>query len=1096
MDKDFLWDLGGKIGSVEEVQTDDNGDCIGEYARIRVSINITQPLERTLFLKQEDEIDIPMSVVYERLPNFCYCCGIIGHQYKECGKYQDQPREDLPYGSWMKALTVGGFTKRNQNKGIWNYGAGKSDAKSASSENHSFQQQQGQNQENPIGANELIPSEKEMGQTMEHAKNDVIGGVAEQQLMQGVIQSVDKEQNDGHKQAEKSGNTTAPRKMGTQAGNGIPKEREKMQISHEEEAGKIDGPELVFLCETNVSTMQMNVIANKLSFENCLAVNGNGRGGGIAMLWKSDIGVQINSYSQHHIDAETQMPNGNRMRVTGVYGHPEISQKKHTWMLLRRLAVLSSSPWLCCGDFNEILHLDEKRGGNDRNVNLINDFREGLRDCGLKDVGYRGCAFTWNNGRYGKGFVEERLDRFVCSKAWSDRFVDCAASNLDTWTSDNCPVLMAVQERREGMNQRVKIQPNLFDKQQKLRWPSQDQIAAALEGINPRVSASMNASLGEPFTAEEVLETLSQMCPTKAPGPDGLPALFYQKHWHTVKEGVLTTCLHILNSQGLPLMIGRKRSSFFNDIKLKVSNKISSWQHKFFSCGGKEVLIKAAVQAILAYAMSVFKIPMGVCDDIKKIVAKFWWGSKREGRNIHWAKWEKISQAKCLGGMRFRDFSSFNRALLAKQGWRIQQCPDSLVARPSTFQPVVKPSLPPNAMVSELINEANCWDEKRIYEHFDKMDADLITKIPLPRRPREDELIWHYGKNGQFSVKSGYQTALQIKFPAMPSSSVVSKNEWNIIWSLALPQKIRIFAWRAAKNQLPSAENLWKKKIIHEPTCQVCKMGMKNVFHTLVACKSAEKVWKLIHFDDDIHAAHSHDILSLLHAMKRMRSRDDLELLVTIFWVKWNARNQLIFKGNREKPHIMVAKAEAMIATYKRVHSPAEACSETEQRVPPQTWNPPQDGFVKVNIDVAISSEKNIVGLGAVIRDVLGYVTAAAIKVSKFHRDVSYAEAEAMEWGMLVARDAKVKDVIVESDSQGVVNLVNNKQGSRSEIYWVVSEIQKLAANFEHVCIKYTPRSCNIIAHSLAKLALEKCETVVWKGSYPSQVMYLFSSLI
>ena len=69
---------------------------------------------------------------------------------------------------------------------------------------------------------------------------------------------------------------------------------------------------------------------------------------------------------------------------------------------------------------------------------------------------------------------------------------------------------------------------------------------------------------------------------------------------------------------GLPAMIGRKMSNFFYDIKLKVFNKISSWQHKFFSCGGKEVLIKAAAQAIPAYAMSVFKIPMGVCNDIQK----------------------------------------------------------------------------------------------------------------------------------------------------------------------------------------------------------------------------------------------------------------------------------------------------------------------------------------------------------------------------------------------------------------------------------------------------------------------------------------------
>lgn len=57
---------------------------------------------------------------------------------------------------------------------------------------------------------------------------------------------------------------------------------------------------------------------------------------------------------------------------------------------------------------------------------------------------------------------------------------------------------------------------------------------------------------------------------------------------------------------GLPSMVRRKRSSFFNDIKLKVLSKITNWQHKFFSCRGKEVLIKVVAQAIPAYAMSVF----------------------------------------------------------------------------------------------------------------------------------------------------------------------------------------------------------------------------------------------------------------------------------------------------------------------------------------------------------------------------------------------------------------------------------------------------------------------------------------------------------
>ena len=74
---------------------------------------------------------------------------------------------------------------------------------------------------------------------------------------------------------------------------------------------------------------------------------------------------------------------------------------------------------------------------------------------------------------------------------------------------------------------------------------------------------------------------------------------------------------------------------FFNDIKLKVLNKIAGWQQKFLSSGGKEVLIKAAAQAIPAYAMSVFKLPRGFCDDIQRAIAKFWWGSKGDKRGIH-----------------------------------------------------------------------------------------------------------------------------------------------------------------------------------------------------------------------------------------------------------------------------------------------------------------------------------------------------------------------------------------------------------------------------------------------------------------------------
>lgn len=80
--------------------------------------------------------------------------------------------------------------------------------------------------------------------------------------------------------------------------------------------------------------------------------------------------------------------------------------------------------------------------------------------------------------------------------------------------------------------------------------PPKQQIEAALKEMPKKVTTKMNEEMTRPFTEEEIEEALFQMSPTKAPGPDGFPATFFQKHWKTVREGVVAICLHILNDRG------------------------------------------------------------------------------------------------------------------------------------------------------------------------------------------------------------------------------------------------------------------------------------------------------------------------------------------------------------------------------------------------------------------------------------------------------------------------------------------------------------------------------------------------------------------
>lgn len=65
-----------------------------------------------------------------------------------------------------------------------------------------------------------------------------------------------------------------------------------------------------------------------------------------------------------------------------------------------------------------------------------------------------------------------------------------------------------------------------------------------------KVTSEMNAQLEKPSTPEDIEDALAQIYPTKAPVIDSLLAVFFQKHWKSIRNGVITTCLHILNEQG------------------------------------------------------------------------------------------------------------------------------------------------------------------------------------------------------------------------------------------------------------------------------------------------------------------------------------------------------------------------------------------------------------------------------------------------------------------------------------------------------------------------------------------------------------------
>ena len=244
---------------------------------------------------------------------------------------------------------------------------------------------------------------------------------------------------------------------------------------------------------------------------------------------------------------------------------------------------------------------------------------------------------------------------------------------------------------------------------------------------------------------------------------------------------------------------------------------------KLLSNAGREILIKAVAQATATYTMSCFKLPDFLCRELNALVSQFWWGQKEKERKMAWISWKKMCTPKSEGGMGFKDLKAFNLALLAKQGWRLNQYPDSLTHRvfkakyfaKCTFmeaQVGKKPSyvwrslmaaketieagsrwligngrkvniwrdrwlpLPDSSkvispqrhnteveMVAQLIdNEVVTWKSEFIREVSLPHEVDIILSIPLSTQMLEDSKVWAWSKNGLFTMRSAYGVSLKL----------------------------------------------------------------------------------------------------------------------------------------------------------------------------------------------------------------------------------------------------------------------------------------------------------------------------------------------
>ena len=338
--------------------------------------------------------------------------------------------------------------------------------------------------------------------------------------------------------------------------------------------------------------------------------------------------------------------------------------------------------------------------------------------------------------------------------------------------------------------------------------------------------------------------------------------LFFSKNTSEQSQDVIKNSLNMPAIQhyekylGLPSFIGRSKKASFTQVKERIWSRMQGWKEKLLSQARKEIMIKAVIQSIPTYSMSVFRLPTSLCKDIEAMIRKFWWG-QGENRKIHWVNWKTMCASKLVGGMGFHDIQKFNNAMLGKQVWCLFHRRDTLLykvfsakyfphgnildapihpkcsyawrsilqAREVVLKGAVwrigdrkgidiwdqkwLPDLAYNKVVSPIIDtqinkvcdlflpNSKVWNEDLINTMFYPWEASVINSTILSEGEENDTLVWPLTPDGLYSVRTAYRVQENGAFQENPSSSSIEAvaTVWKGVWNIHAPSKIKHFVW-------------------------------------------------------------------------------------------------------------------------------------------------------------------------------------------------------------------------------------------------------------------------------------------------------------
>ncbi|GKA85217.1 reverse transcriptase [Tanacetum coccineum] len=215
-----------------------------------------------------------------------------------------------------------------------------------------------------------------------------------------------------------------------------------LKVSNLRELCQAHRPNVVFLMEMKNKERYLESLRRSLPFTGFFYVNPIGRLGGLALLWKDSITLNIANGNKNIIlvDGICLAPFVS-WRACFIYGPHDRRDRKLLWQKISHFALPATCPFFVIGDFNLIGVVANKHGGSSNTSSQIKEFQSLLSALELFELPFKGLNYTWDNNRAENANIWGRIHRALANETLLVTFPSQTLTHCLIIGSDHAPLL-------------------------------------------------------------------------------------------------------------------------------------------------------------------------------------------------------------------------------------------------------------------------------------------------------------------------------------------------------------------------------------------------------------------------------------------------------------------------------------------------------------------------------------------------------------------------------------------------------------------------------------------------------------------------------